>query len=59
MVQYAVEHRGSIIRLACQLFVVSGYCYRYRHLLSQENQLVADWLVRITDSYRMLFTSVC
>ena len=38
MALHAVEHRGISIRLACQLFVVSECCYRYRRLLSQENQ---------------------
>ena len=47
MALHAVEHRGISIRLACQLFVVSECCYRYRRLLSQENQRIADWLVRM------------
>ncbi|ACT08231.1 hypothetical protein Dd1591_3418 [Dickeya chrysanthemi Ech1591] len=52
MALYAVEHREISIRLACQVFVISECCYRYRRLLSQENQIIADWLVRITDSQR-------
>lgn len=59
MAQYAVEHRGLSIRLACQLFVVSECCYHYRHLLSQENQIIADWLVRITDSQRNWGFGLC
>ncbi len=47
MAQYALEHRWLSIRLACQLFVVSECCYRYRRLLSQENQVIADWLVEV------------
>jgi putative transposase len=59
MALHAVEHRGISIRLACQLFVVSECCYRYRRLLSQENQRIADWLVRITDSQRNWGFGLC
>lgn len=52
MTQCAVIHHGVSIRQACRIFLVSECCYRYTLLLSQENQLIADWLIRITDSQR-------
>jgi len=59
MAQYASEHRGISIRLTWQVFVISECCYRYRRLLSQENQTIADWLVRITDSQRNWGFGLC
>ncbi|VTN37712.1 Uncharacterised protein [Klebsiella pneumoniae] len=50
---------GSVSVWPCQLFVVSECCYRYRRLLSQENQRIADWLVRITDSQRNWGFGLC
>ena len=32
------------------MFVISECCYRYRPALHVENQLIADWLIRITES---------
>ena len=48
MAKRAVEQHGISIRLACQLFQVSQTCYRYQAKLNAENELIADWLVRLT-----------
>lgn len=52
MAQDAVRSRNISIRFACQLFVVSESCYRYQAKLSEENNAIVDWLIRITDSQR-------
>ncbi|ERK05964.1 Mobile element protein [Serratia fonticola AU-AP2C] len=52
MAQDAVRHRNISIRFACQLFVVSESCHRYQAKMSKENEAIADWLLRITDSQR-------
>lgn len=59
MAQQAVAYRGISIRLACRIFAVSECCYRYRRLLSRENHVIADWLVRITDSQRNWGFGLC
>lgn len=59
MAQHAVRHHGVSIRLACQIFLVSECCYRYTPLMSEENQLIADWLIRITDSQRNWGFGLC
>jgi putative transposase len=38
--------------LACCLFLVSETCYRYQPKLTDENALIADWLIRLTDNQR-------
>ena len=52
MAQEAVKKRSISVRFACQLFAVSESCYRYQAKLSEENEAIADWLIRITDSQR-------
>jgi len=48
MAKQAVKQHGISIRLACDLFQVSQTCYRYQAKLNAENELIADWLVRLT-----------
>ena len=48
MAKRAVEQHGISIRLACDLFQVSQTCYRYQAKLNAQNELIADWLVRLT-----------
>ena len=48
MAQWAVEVQGVSIQQACASFTVSQTCYRYQPRLSDENEQIADWLVRLT-----------
>lgn len=59
MAQDAVRNRNVSVRFACQLFVVSESCYRYQPHLNEENGLIADWLLRITDSQRNWGFGLC
>ncbi|OEU24535.1 transposase, partial [Yersinia ruckeri] len=59
MAQDAVRNRNVSVRFACQLFVVSESCYRYQPHLNEENDLIADWLLRITDSQRNWGFGLC
>ena len=45
MAQQAMEQFGMSIRLACITFSISETCYRYQAKLSDDNALIADWLV--------------
>ena len=54
MATQAVAHCALSIRLACRVFGVSEGCYRYQPVLAEENQLIADWLLRITASQRKM-----
>jgi len=47
MARWAVETRGASIRQACADFMISQTCYRYTPTLSDENAVIADWLVRL------------
>ncbi len=43
----AVRDRSLTVKAACAAFGVSETCYRYRAKGSVENELIADWLVRL------------
>lgn len=49
MEQHYVASKGVTIKLACAAFSISETCYRYQALQSSENQLIADWLIKLTD----------
>jgi len=55
----AVTDRGITVRLACQAFAVSESCYRYEAKLSDENAVIADWLLRLTYSNRKWGFGLC
>ena len=59
MVQRAVTERGVSIRLACQAFGISQTCYRYQAKLSNDNALIADWLLRLTYTNRRWGFGLC
>ncbi len=49
MAEWAVQYRSVSIALACRTFSISQTCYRYHPILSDENELIEDWLVTLTD----------
>jgi len=59
MAQKQVDERGVSIRLACQAFKISQNCYRYQPILSTENAEIADWLIRLTTTYRNWGFKLC
>ncbi|QJQ52239.1 transposase [Vitreoscilla sp. C1] len=48
----AVEHKAVSIRFACAAFQISETCYRYQHRSEDDNTLVANWLIKLTDTHR-------
>ena len=55
----AVFNKAVSIRLACQAFGVSQTCYRYQAKLSSDNDLIADWLVRLAHNQRNWGFGLC
>ena len=55
----AVTQRDISIRLSCALFGLSETCYRYQAKLSDENALIADWLIRVTQNQRNWGFGLC
>ena len=59
MAHHYVEERGVSIRLACHAFRISETCYRYSPKLFDENAEIADWLIRLTTTYRRWGFGLC
>lgn len=47
------------IRAACSVFTISETCYRYQPKLSDENEVIADWLLAITAKERNWGFKLC
>ena len=47
------------ISLACEVFSISETCYRYQAKLSSENLLIADWLLRLTQTHKRWGFGLC
>lgn len=52
MAQWSVKDKSVSIVLACTTFGISETCYRYRPALSDENEEIADWLLRLTTCHK-------
>ncbi len=59
MAQQAVQERGISVRLSCETFGISQTCYRYESKHRAENDEIADWLLRLTDSHRNWGFGLC
>lgn len=59
MAQWAVAERSATIGLACRAFGISQTCYRYQAKLNEENNVIADWLVRLTNNQRNWGFGLC
>ena len=59
MAHHYVNERQVTIRLACQAFRISETCYRYESKWSDENEQIADWLLRLTTTYRRWGFGLC
>jgi len=59
MAKQAVKTREVSIRLACRIFDISETCYRYQAKNSQENDKIADWLLRLTQAYKNWGFGLC
>jgi putative transposase len=55
----AVAQKGISIALACRTFGISETCYRYEGKCSDENQLIADLLVALTQTHRTWGFGLC
>ena len=59
MAHVAKKQHGISVSLACKIFCISEVCFRYERRLADENQEIADWLVRLTTAYRNWGFGMC
>jgi len=55
----AVRYRSGGIALGCGAFLIGERCYRYRPQLSDENALIADWPVALTNAKKTWGLGLC
>jgi len=46
-------------RVSCAVFSISETCYRYQAKLSTENAEIADWLLRLSATYKRWSFGLC
>ncbi|QXN26558.1 IS3 family transposase [Shewanella putrefaciens] len=59
LAQKAVREKSISVKLACAVFRISETCYRYQTKLNDENAEIADWLLRLTTTYRNWGFGMC
>ena len=59
MAQRAIHQFNVSIRLVCEVFSISQSCYYYQPKLSHENDVIADWLIRLTTAQRNWGFGLC
>jgi len=59
MARKGVAKHGISIRLACVVYGISETCYRYQSKLDGENALVADWLLKLTQTHKRWGFGLC
>jgi putative transposase len=52
MASRAVQEKGIFIKMACQAFQMSETFYRHRPKHDAENELIANWLIKLIENRR-------
>ena len=59
MAKNIIIERQVTIRFACLCMNISETCYRYQAKLSSENAMIADWLLRLTQTHKRWGFGLC
>ena len=59
MANQAIHKHSISQRFACRVFHISASCYRYRGRHDSENELIADWLLRLTTTHKRWGFGLC
>lgn len=59
MARHYVETGRLTIKVACLAFGISQTCFRYQAKLNAENEVIADWLMRLTNNQRNWGFGLC
>ena len=60
--EMAIRAKGQYpvsIRLSCAIFSISETCYRYQTKLCSENEVISDWLLRLTTTHKRWGFGLC
>lgn len=59
MARWVVDQGRTTIGLACLAFGISQTCFRYQAKLHAENDVIADWLIRLSSNQRNWGFGLC
>lgn len=59
MARQTITEHGINTRLACEIFQVSQTCFHYQPVHDDENILIADWLIKLTSTWRNWGFGLC
>ena len=59
MAQRAKNHFNVSTRMAYHTFSISETCYRYQAKFSHKNEEIADWLLRLSVTYKRWGFGLC
>lgn len=59
MARTTVDVGRTTLAHACRTFAVSQTCYRYQRRTALENEVIADWLIRLTHNQRNWGFGLC
>ena len=59
LAQKTVIEKAISILLSCELFSISEACYRYKSKVSDENTIIANWLLRLAHNQRNWGFGLC
>ena len=59
MVQETVKNKNVSVTLSCKIFMISETCYRYTARLSDENSLIAQYLIDLTNQKKNWGFKLC
>jgi len=57
--KWLLSNHGICVRVACETACVSESCFRYSPKLSNDNILIADWLLRLTQTHKRWGFGLC
>lgn len=59
MAKHYVEEWNTSIHIVCRAMLISERCYRYQPKLLDENEVIADWLIRLRMAHRRWGFGLC
>jgi len=59
MARWVIDQGRATISLACLVFGISQTCFHYEAKLNTENEVIANWLVRLTTNQRNWGFGLC
>ena len=54
-----VQETKCTITMACKVFSISQHCYRHAPTLRGENEIIVDWLLRLTQTHKRWGFGLC